>query len=896
MNSQISSTMLSMNIKNIEGRVSKILVPKEPDFQFVYDLLLAYGKAKPSITRLKKGTYNLASDKDTEIYWKNNLLFKYVPHHDLHETIDDLKRSKYGTKYSPRFVIVTDFDQLLAVDTRTEETLDIPIAELSKHYAFFLPWAGMEKSQVQTENEADIKAAERMAKLYDEIIRIEDNAINDPQFLHSLNIFFSRLLFCFFAEDTEVFNKSQFTRSISSYTQLDGSDLSDYLDELFAALDVEEKSDYPAHIAAFPYVNGGLFNKQTPAPKFSTKARRLILECGELNWSEINPDIFGSMIQAVVHPGQRAGLGMHYTSVLNIMKVIEPLFLEELKEELDHAAGDRQKLEKLLNKIYEIKVFDPACGSGNFLIIAYKELRKIEHQIIERLMAGKLALRINSGIKLENFYGIEIDDFAREIAVLSLWLAKHQMNIEFKKKFGKDIPLIPLKDSGNIICENAIKIDWRNVCPVLDSSTYIIGNPPYLGSRNQNITQKEELKLVSDRFKSLDYISAWFLKAADVIRENGSFAAFVSTNSITQGEQVALLWPDVLKDDVEISFAHTSFNWSNNAKKNAGVVCVIIGLRTKSNLKKRIYASSTYIDTDHINPYLAPAEDIYIYRRSKPLSRMLPQMIYGSLLNDGGHLIMSTHEKDALIKSNPASSKFIKRLLGAREFIGGTERWCLYIDDKDLDEAASIIEIRDRLSKVTDARLKSSEKSTRSLASQPHRYYFSAHKNSNSIIIPSVSSERREYVPLGFLDGATIVVAPNLVIYNAKPETFGIISSKIHMVWLRAVAGKLKNDFRYSNTIVYNNFPVPELNQRQIDMISNNAFEILDIREKHSEKSIADMYDPIKMPDDLRKAHADLDIAVDSCYRNKPFDSDEERLAHLFKRYEIMTKTQKELI
>lgn len=888
-----------MNIKNIEGKVSKILVPKEPDFEFVYDLLLAYGKAKPSITRLKKGTYNLATDKDTEIYWKNNLLFKHVPHQDLHETIDDLKRSKYGTKYSPRFVIVTDFDQLLAVDMRTEETLDISLAEIAKHYAFFLPWAGMEKSQIQTENQADIKAAERMAKLYDEIIRIEDNAIKDQKFLHALNIFFSRLLFCFFAEDTEVFEKSQFTRSISSHTQLDGSDLNDYLDELFSALDVEDKSDYPAHIAAFPYVNGGLFNKQTPAPKLSTKARRLILECGELNWSEINPDIFGSMIQAVVHPGQRAGLGMHYTSVVNIMKVIEPLFLEELKEELDHAYGDRQKLEKLLKRIYDIKVFDPACGSGNFLIIAYKELRKIEHEIIEQLMEGKLALRINSGLKLENFYGIEIDDFAREIAVLSLWLAKHQMNIEFKKKFGKDIPLIPLKDMGNIICSNSATINWNDVCPTVpDDEVYLVGNPPYLGTRNQEKDQKDDMKQVLSYIKSykvLDYIAIWFYKGAQFIKThpNGKLA-FVSTNSLTQGDQVAVFWPHILKD-LEIGFAHRSFKWTNNAKKNAGVIVVVISLQNKSKKSKQLFDGLIISETPVINAYLLAAPLVYVGRKARPISK-LPEMTYGNYTGGCESLILSPTERKQLIDEYPSSAALIRKLVGSAELNKGIERYCLWIENADLSDALKIPEIAKRIEEVKITRLKSKDPSMQKLATRPHQFRDFKVAKKQTLIVPIVFSERRNYIPCDFLAASTIIPNSAQAIYDPQEYVFGIISSKLHMAWVRVTSGRLKTDYRYSSALAYNTFPLPDLSDKQKQMITNHTYEVIAARENHSEFTLGELYDPNKMPDDLKQAHDDLDEVVESCYRSRPFDSDEDRLTYLFKLYEIMTKTQKELI
>jgi hypothetical protein len=888
---------MRINTKEVEENVSKLATQSELGLNFVYDLLLAYGKSKTAITRLKKGDYNLATDKSTEIYWKSNLLFKYVEHADLHATIDDLKGTSYATRHSPRFIIVTDYSQLLAIDTKTQETLDIPIREINRHYVFFLPWAGMEKSSAKTENIADVKAAERMAKLYDEIIK--HNVADDPAFYHALNVFFSRLLFCFFAEDTEVFSKGQFTNSIASYTQADGSDLHEYLDELFRALDVENKgSDYPEHIAAFPYVNGGLFGKYYASPKFNAQAKRLIIECGELNWSEINPDIFGSMIQAVVHPGQRAGLGMHYTSVVNIMKVIEPLFLEELLEEFDKSYDDKKKLQKLLSRIYGIKVFDPACGSGNFLIIAYKEMRRLEHKTIERineLSGGAITLFQMSGIQLESFYGIEIDDFAHEIAILSLWLAKHQMNIEFKAMFNIEIPLIPLKDAGNIVCENAATADWNTVCPNNDTDEiYIIGNPPYLGSRNQESTHKKDLQGITSNYKSMDYIAIWFIKGARYIENTNSRLAFVSTNSVSQGEQVGILWPGLL-NNLEIGFAHTSFKWANNARASAGVTCVIISLQNKNSQKKRIYTGGAYLIADHINAYLTPGRDAYIQRRSKPLSA-LPTITFGSMTNDKGNLILSTSEKDKLIEDYPFSRRFIKRFIGSAELLRGQERWCLWIQDEDLEQALAIPEIKRRLENVTVHRNGSSEKSTQQLAATPHRFYFFAHKETDSIIIPRVSSERRDYIPIGYLTNDTIISDSANAIYDAEPFVFGLLSSRMHMTWVRAVAGRLKTDFRYSSAIVYNNFPVPPLSEKQKAMITNHVFEVLDARETHSEKTLSELYDPDKMPDDLRNAHEGLNEIIELCYRSKPFENDEERLAYLFKLYEIMTATQKELI
>lgn len=923
---------MRVNIKDVENKVTELVKKGSFNNEFIYGLLLAYGKPSSSITRLKSGTYNLAKDKHTEIYWKNNLYFKYVEHEDLHSTIDDLKGDQFVARNNPRFIIVTDFKQLLSIDSKTGETLDIPIDEIDKHTVFFLPWAGMEKSAVKTENIADVRAAERMAKLYDEIIKHNDS--KDPSFYHALNVFFSRLLFCFFAEDTEVFQKGQFTNSIGSHTQKDGSDLNEYLDELFQALDVEAKDNYPSHIKDFPYVNGGLFNRKLSSPVFNSQARKLILECGELDWAQINPDIFGSMIQAVVHPGQRAGLGMHYTSVVNIMKVIEPLFLEELLEELDKYYDDKIKLQKLLIRISKIKVFDPACGSGNFLIIAYKELRKLEHKIIERvneLNGDTITLFQQSSINLENFYGIEIDDFAHEVAILSLWLAKHQMNIEFKAMFNIELPLIPLRDAGNIVCGNATRIDWNKVCSnkstkalgtyykqskLLDdeheqkqliddegltqselSEVYLIGNPPYQGSSLQDEGQKQDMQKVflgHAGYKNLDYIACWFKKGKEYIRNTNAKLAFVSTNSLCQGEQVGLFWPDVTKD-VEIGFAHTSFKWTNNAKGNAGVTCVIVSLRNTSKYPKYIFSNNIRRIAGNINPYLVDGEDLIIYKRSKPLSE-LPQMSYGNKAVDNGNLILSTAEKNDLIREYSSAKDFVKRYMGADELLYTKNRWCLWIPNSMLDQALSIPPIKIRIAAVKEFRLKSKKKATIEAAQRSHQFGEPRYKNAESILIPRVFSERRNYITAGYLDSNTVIADSAQLISEAEPFVFALISSRMHMAWTKAVCGQLESRIRYSSVLSYNNFPVPSLNTKQVHMLTNNALEILDVREKHPEKTLAELYDPDNMPKDLLDAHRDLDTLVDNIYRSRAFDNDEERLSYLFKLYETMTTVQKELI
>jgi hypothetical protein len=561
-----------------------------------------------------------------------------------------------------------------------------------------------------------------MGKLYDEIRK--DNPISTQQEIHELNVFLSRLLFCYFAEDTGIFEtKGLFTNAVSSYTQTDGSDVKAFLETLFNILNTQNRKDVPSHLATFPFVNGGLFRDKIRVPNFSAKSRAKLIEAGEDDWSVINPDIFGSMIQAVVDPSQRGSLGMHYTSVPNIMKVIEPLFLNELREEFEKSRLNGPKLNKLLARLGKIKIFDPACGSGNFLIIAYKELRKLEIQILEELqtlyryasgfdkpqleLIPKAQLSIGSvvqptlfsSIQLSQFYGIEIDDFAHEIAILSLWLAQHQMNVAFEAVFGERPPALPLKEGGNIVHGNATRLDWEVVCPKKQGDEiYILGNPPYLGYSLQSAEQKADLSLTFGKkipSKTMDYIAAWFFKASVFINGFNSKFALVSTNSVCQGEQVAALWPFVLGDWGEIFFAHTSFKWDNNAKGQAGVTCVIVGVRNQSVEPKFIFRGAIRQSTSIINSYLTSARNFYLEKRSNPLSNLQP-ILRGSGLTDNGNFVFSTSEKSLIVSKYPNSSKFFFKLIGSYELINKSERWGIYIEDKNLNEASSIPEIENR--------------------------------------------------------------------------------------------------------------------------------------------------------------------------------------------------------
>lgn len=892
---------MRLNLKSVQERVRSLGGRATYDREFIFELLAAYGRSSSNITRLRNGTLNVADDPTTEVAQKNIVYFKETEE-DLYGVIDNFRNAPSVVRFSTRFVIVTDFLDLLAVDTKTNETLAIPIADIDKHFTFFLPWAGMEKTQYVAEAHADVKAAERMATLFDELLAINPDLNTTAGGRHSLNVFFTRLLFCFFAEDTGIFDEGQFSRAVSNLTQPDGSDVSHFLAELFAALDTVSRADKPVHLANFPYVNGRLFtvDAQSEVPAFNKKARDLLLESARLLWSEINPDIFGSMFQAVVTPGQRSNLGQHYTSVPNILKTIEPLFLDNLKEKFDAAFESVAKLEALLNRIARIKVFDPACGSGNFLVIAYKELRKLEHGILQRLQdlqGEKFTLNLlGSRINIEHFYGIEIDDFAVEVAILSLWIAKHQMNVEFRNKFGIDLPLIPLKESGQVKCGNATRLAWGDVCPNNgDDEIYLIGNPPYKGGKSQNAQMKADYPFVFGHrqySKDLDYIALWFVKGADYIEGTRAELAFVTTNSVAQGEHVGLMFPMIFDKGLEIGYAYTSFKWENNARRNAGVTVAVVNLRNARPGPKYIYTDDLRLEAKNINGYLADASNIAMMRRMKPLSA-LPGMALGSVPKDDGALVLDALEMHELIEQAPKARKFVKRFIGSEELINDKERYCLWIPDSELEVAELIPVIRDRMAHVEKFRRSSTSPNTSALATEPHRFWHVAFKPTESIAIPRVSSELRDYIPIGYRDSDTVISDAAYAIYDAEPWVFSILTSRIHMTWTRAVAGRMETRYRYSNTIVYNNFPVPPLTSPAKEQLAEVALRVLDVREYHSEKTLAELYASELMPDDLRLAHQELDEIVDATYRKRGFDSDEERLSYLFTMYERMTAEEK---
>ncbi len=929
---------MALKFQQVQRNVSEIANREKYDIEVLYELMAAYGRSASSITKLRNGVINLAIHKSTSVLQKGVVYFKYVSNSkSLPSEVERLEQDPFTARYNPRFLIATDLVSFAAKDTKKGNTLETKWQDIDRNPDFFYGWTGDEVVDEKTEAAADRRAADKMKELYFEVEKVNSSRLSEKNsnFRHELNVFFTRLLFCFFAEDTSVFTKDGsniFTGSIKNFTQPDGTDLDHFLGTLFEALDTKDKSKYTSPYSNFPYVNGSLFDKTKgiTIPKFNAQARKLILDCGALSWAEINPDIFGSMFQSIVDVEQRETHGMHYTSVPNIMKTIEPLFLDELRDEFDKNYDNKNKLFKLWERISKIKVFDPACGSGNFLIIAYKELRKLEHAIIDRVFEEnykKAAFtgRLTSRIDLDNFYGIEIDDFACEVAVLSLYIAKHQMNIEFEKQFGRRIELIPLEDKANIVKANAARIDWQDVCPnkprhegsekpkqakLIDDEfkqeelintenqkeiwdeIYLISNPPYQGARKQSDDQKKDMETVFEgvlnRYNDLDYIAIWFYKGSVYINKSLAKLAFVSTNSITQGQQVSFLWPSIFELNEEINFAYSSFKWENNASGNAGVTVIVISLRNKNYQPKYLYEGLIKTNCKNINPYLINSEfNTIIYPRNKSISGF-PSMDFGSMPNDGGNLILTPDEKIKFESEYPDTKLFIKSFIGAEEFINGISRYCLWITVNDLDKATNIDEINLRIEKVRAKRFESKRKATNDLADYPYRFGEIRYKMTDSIIVPRVSSERREYLIAGYLDENTVISDAANAIYNAELWVFSILVSRMHMSWVKAVAGRLKTDIRYSSDIVYNTFPIQEFTNSDKEALNKSARNILFVRENHSENTLAEMYDPEKMPEDLREAHRQNDILVDRLYRQKPYESDEERLADLFALYEKM--------
>lgn len=898
-----------MTSKEIEQNLRKLVSQTEEegepiDRDFLLDVLLAYGISKSSVTRLRNGSFN-RSRVEGEILYGEKLFFTTAPTGELLAQVERYATEERILKHRPRFVLLTDGRQIAGKDLKTGESIDIDYLDLPDSYLFLLPLIGGEVYKQQVNNEADRNAAYELAKLYDRLL--EDNPHLREGHSHELNLFLARLLFCFFAEDTGIFETPNiFTSAITQNTQSDGSGVDLFLHDLFVRLNThdEDAGALPRYVRDFPYVNGGLFREDLEVPRFSRRSRDLLLGVCTLKWSEINPDIFGSMIQAVSDPEERGHLGMHYTSVENILRVIRPLFLDELYQLYERYRDEENEkgLHSLIERMRGMKFFDPACGSGNFLIITYKELRLLEIKILLTLIDLEEKRGVQSfhfsAISLDQFYGIEIKDFAHEIAMLSLWLAEHQMNGIFMAQLeeqGRLKPFLPLREAGHIIAGNAAQLDWTEVCPRTSTSDeiYLIGNPPYSGSRKQGKEQKADMERVFHTdYKSMDYIAIWFYKGARYIEGHPNMSlAFVSTNSICQGLMVGLTWPRVLGSSLEIHFAYNSYKWTNNAIGNAGVTVVIIGLRNL-NIKapKFIYSpEGIKKEVKNINAYLIDGPEIIVNGQTKPISK-LPTMYFGNMPNDGGNLLFTSAEYRSFCTEYPKYSKYIKKFIGGSDFIDGRIRYTLDIGDEELKDALQCPEVAKRLDAVKLHRLRSSEKSTQAKASTPHKFYFTAYQPTEALLIPATSSERRDYIPIGVVDQDTIISNSAMAVYDPPLWLFGILHSRMHMVWVDAVGGKLETRYRYSAKLCYNTFPLPELSKQRQLLIEFAVREVLSKRGTYEAegKSIAWMYDPDTMPDDLREAHHELDLAVDRCFSLTPFESDSERLEALFERYEEM--------
>lgn len=861
-----------------------------------YELLRIFcGYGDASLQRVRDGRDNKSRAPQT-ILVKDKLVYRpFKKGSEPMDVIIALRNDASVTRHNPRLYITCDGTALIAYDPKDDDFYEGALETLWRDFEFFKPLAGIEKFRNYEEAEADVKTAELMAKLYDDICRYND--FRDPEVSHCINVFMSRLLFCFFAEDTGLFKQDQFTKAIENNTAIDGSDLAEFIDRIFVILSTNDKNLREQQtnkiISDFPYVNGGLFNERYAIPQLSRRARLLMIQCGKFQWSEINPDIFGSMTQAIVSPEDRAELGIHYTSVPNIMKVIQPLFLDDLAAEFLRCRNDAKALNMLLVRLGKIKFFDPACGSGNFLIISYKRVRELEIEIWKRLFELQATAIPFTNIQLTQFYGIEIDEYACDTATLSLWLAEHQMNNKFREELGTAPTPLPLRPSGHIVCGNACTIDWNTVCPhTTEEEVYVMGNPPYLGTRNQEEWHKNDMNNTFGDVQHgmLDYIGCWFYNGAKYMRHHpNTKCAFVSTNSITQGVQVQMMWNPIFAMGIEIQFAHKSFMWSNNAKNNAGVACVIIGFGNAcpSN-KKYIYDGDERSTVDVISPTLSEQGFSGVSPVSKSISGMKP-ILKGSLPADENYLTLYPDDKKQLLEKYPELEPYVKPFIGSLEYIRGEERYCLWISDEFAKRAYEIPELAFRFSKVREMRLKSKKATTQKLAAIPHKFAEDRFDKSPSIMLPVVSSERREYIPIGFVKPDTVIYYSSFAVYNADFVDFALLTSKMHNVWAKATSGKLENRIRYSATLCYNTFPAPNLSKKHRDELEALAKEILLVRAEHTEMTLGDMYNPENFPDDLRAAHRALDLAVERCYREKPFESDEERLEFLFKQYIKLT-------
>lgn len=892
--------MSKMNIVEIEQGLNHLAAQSLSSEEYGKEFLNFFsGGSKAKLIRIMNSDSG-KSDIEGGYIWKLKLHYAPAPAGKVDEILAQIKSSKRTIKNKPRLLVVNDGSTLLVFDVKYQELTSSTIKSISEHAHLFYPLIDVEIPRQSAENPIDIKATAKLAKLYDALVEKNPELLETDN-RHNFNHFMIQIIFSLFAEDTGILPLDLFTSTLKKRAGQQGEYATEVIRDIFSILDKPGREDVSDWLAKFPYVNGGLFKGDAFVPEFSAKAYRYLLEAASLDWRDISPDILGSSIQAIVDPAMRSNLGMHYTRPNLIVSVLSGLFLDEYRNELMMARHSKKKLDLLLEKLRNTQIADFAAGSGNFLVIAYRELRKLEMEALDALrdinQGASMSFGFGSVISLSNFYGIEYADFAAETAKLALWIAEYQQNKRFEAAFGGQIPALPLKSAGNILCDNALRVDWdKFVLKNPNSHIYLCGNPPYLGASSPDMTkeQKEDMDLVfkgrMDTYKVLDYVCAWFLKAADFCKGHSNTAfAFVSTNTIVQGVHVPTLWPTLFDMGLEIGFAHTSFEWSNLAANNAGVTCVVVGMRNACDKPKTIFTENEPRLAKNINGYLLNAENIFIKKTSEPISD-LPKMDYGNKPADGGHLLLSPEEKDQIIEAFPQAKSLIRKFVGSQEFIKGLNRYCLWIDDDTLSDALTIDPIVERLNLVKKMRLESKKGQTQEMAERP--YLFGEKRQPDSqltIVIPRVSSENRPYLPCGILTHGEVLSDRNFGIYDGPLWAIALITSKLHLVWIATVCVRLRNDFSYSNTLGWNTFPVPKLNDEQKTQLELSARRIILTRENHLGATIADLYDPKKMPADLRKAHEENDALLESFYRDTPFKDDDDRLAHLFERYVEMT-------
>lgn len=911
-----------MNAVEIEEAVSALAERPFDAQEFPYQFLEAFGNKATTIKRLRSGASN-KSDVGG-VLQTNNIHLAVAGIGEVTAKLDALRASSATTRAKAKFILATDGETFEAEDLESGETVACAFAEFPDHFGFFLPLAGITTVRQVRESSFDIRATSRLNRLYVELLK-DNPDWGTAERRPDMNHFMARLIFCFFAEDTDIFHRSyRFTDTVEKMSDRDSSNTHEVIRELFRAMNtkiVDRKAEGIARWAdPFPYVNGELFSGSIEVPRFSRIARSYLLHIGKLDWTKINPDIFGSMIQAVADDEERGALGMHYTSVPNILKVLNPLFLDDLREKLEEAGDNPRKLLNLRNRMAKIRVFDPACGSGNFLVIAYKQMREIEAEINRR--RGEESRK--SDIPLTNFRGIELRDFPAEIARLALIIAEFQCDVLYR---GEQLALnefLPLNAENWITCGNALRLDWLSICPPtgtgvklvgddlfstpLDQAqidfeneggeTYICGNPPYLGRKYQSDEQKAELKAVfAGRCKdtlSLDYVSGWFMKAADFMSATLADAAFVSTNSICQGIQVSSLWPVIFTREVSISFAYHSFKWANLASYNAGVTVSIVGLTKRRGTTRKIFSveddgTTTVRETDNINAYLVAAGDVFVSPRSKVPDDRTP-MQFGNHPYYANDLMLRPDEARQLVEAEPQAAQYIRPLYGSKEFISGSPRACLWITRETLAEASAIPAIARRIASVRVARLeKSTDAQAQKLLDTPYRFRDQYQAVSDLLVVPIVSSENRPYLPAGLVEPKAVVHNKAFALYDAPLWNLALIASRLHLVWIATVCVRLRTDYSYSNTLGWNTFPVPALTEKNKADLTRCAEDILLTREAHFPATIADLYDPETMPVDLREAHGRNDEVLERIYIGRRFKNDTERLEKLFELYTKMT-------